>query len=535
MASLCPCGTGPRRAPGLKCLPCSVAWQKKRRASKRAAAEATPRFARALTGKRFLITSAQNATPVEPQFWAALKIAAKHLGAELVVIPLRYKNPTSVWSAQQERDDWWAEEVRPHLFNQRKKLGPNLVLVGDVKIQPTAVRPLSGFEALTGAESCIIGHPKMQFRSVPSPTGRFPKILSTTGSCTRRNTTDTKAGKLGAFHHFTGAVLVELDGRHFHLRQLNADRTTGEFIDLDKLYTPRDVKPAPPALGLVLGDTHARFADPVVDLATFGPGGIADTVRPSKVVFHDLLDGYSVNPHHEGNPFIAAAKGQSCMGGVLEEVRHAVQFVTDRCDGRQAVIVPSNHDNFLARWVISTDWRRSPANARFYLETALAMLKSTRMTAGGTVHADPFKHWVDKLKGAAPIRCLEADERFELGGVECGLHGDRGPNGARGSLRNLSRIGARVISGHSHTPGIEEGHYQCGTSTPLKLEYTRGPSSWLNTHCVVYANGKRSLITIIDGQWRAEEPEARREREREQRLHVARKELHRRLNLKRAA
>lgn len=494
-----------------------------------------PRFARALSAQRYLITSAQNATPVEPQFWAALKVAAKHLGAELVVIPLRYKNPTSVWSAQQEREDWWADEVLPFLFNQRKKLGPNLVLVGDVKIQPTATRPLSGFEALTGAESCIIGHPKMQFRSVPSPTGRFPKILSTTGSCTRRNFTDTKAGKLGAFHHYLGAVLVELDGKRFHLRQLNADRQTGEFIDLDTLYSPRGVRPAPPALGLVLGDTHARFADPAVDAATFGPGGIVDVVKPGKVVFHDLLDGYSVNPHHEGNPFIAAAKGSACMGGVLEEIKHAVQFVAERCHGRQAVIVPSNHDNFLARWVISTDWRQSPANARFYLETALAMLKSTRMTAGGTATADPFKYWVDKLKGRSPIRCLEADERFELGGVECGLHGDRGPNGARGSLRNLSRIGARVISGHSHTPGIEEGHYQCGTSTPLKLEYNRGPSSWLNTHCVVYANGKRTLITIVDGQWRAESAEGRREREREVRLAAGRKKIRQLMDAKRSA
>jgi hypothetical protein len=501
--SICPCGKGPRRAPGLKCLPCFTAWQKERRASKRAAAEAVPRFARPLKGRRFIVTSAQNATPVEPRVWAALKVAAKHLGAELVVIPLRYKNPTSRWTNEQQAGEWWAPEVVPHLFNQRKKLGPNLVLVGDVKIQPTAARPLSGFEALTGAESCIIGHPKMQFRAVPSPTGRFPKILSTTGSCTRKNFTDSKAGKLGAFHHFCGAVLVELEGRHFHLRQLNADAATGEFIDLDKLFTPEGVRRAPPALGLALGDTHARFNDPAVDAATFGPGGIVEVLNPRKIVYHDLLDGYSVNPHHEGNPFVALAKGAACMGSAREEVEHAVKFVADRTRGRSAVIVPSNHDNFLARWIIATDWRRSPGNATFYLETALAMVRSTRMGPGGTVHADPFKFWVDKLKGDASIRCLEADERFDLGGVECGLHGDRGPNGARGSLRNLSRIGARVTSGHSHTPGIEEGHYQCGTSTPLKLEYTRGPSSWLNTHCAIYANGKRSLITIIDGKWRA--------------------------------
>lgn len=29
-----------------------------------------------------------------------------------------------------------------------------------------------------------------------------------------------------------------------------------------------------------------------------------------------------------------------------------------------------------------------------------------------------------------------------------------------------------------------------------------GASSWLNTHCLLYANGKRSLINVIDGEWR---------------------------------
>ncbi len=466
--------------------------------------EAPPkRFTRPLDSECYIITSAQNATAIEGPFFETLKVAAKHLGAELVVIPLRYKNPTSVWSRNQESDEWWDPAVVPYLFNTRKKLGPNLVLVGDVKTQPTASSPLTGFESLTGAESCIIGHPKMQFRSVPVPTGRFPKILSTTGSCTKRNFTDTKAGKLGAFHHFLGAVIVELQGKRFHLRQINADRTDGSFTDLDKHYTPAGVKKAPPALGLVMGDTHARFTCPKVDAATFGPGGIVETLDPQALVFHDLFDGYATNPHHQGNPFVAQAKHQARLGSVREEIVHAVRFLQKRAAGRKAIVVSSNHDNFLARWIISTDWKTNPGNAAFYLETAAAMLASSKISPRGAEYADPFTYWVDKLKGSADIRCLGADESYKLADIECGLHGHQGPNGARGTLQNLSRLGARTITGHSHTPGIEEGGYAVGTSTPLKLEYTLGPSSWQNCHAVIYANGKRALILIIDGSWRA--------------------------------
>ncbi len=460
------------------------------------------RFTRPLDSKRYIITSAQNATDVEAPFFAALKVAAKHLKAELVVIPLRYKNPTSIWSAKQADEDWWDPAVVPYLFNVRKKLNENLVLVGDVKTIPTASSPLTGFESLTGAESCILGHPKMQYRSIPVPTGRFPKILSTTGSCTKRNFTDSKAGKLGAFHHCLGAVIVELQGKRFHLRQINADRTDGSFTDLDQHYTPDGVTKAPPALGLVMGDTHARFTCPKVDAATFGKRGIVELLDPEYLIWHDLFDGYATNPHHAGNPFIAQAKYQARLGSVKEEIDHAVKFLQDRSKGRKSIVVSSNHDNFLSRWIISTDWKTTPGNAAFYLETAAAMLASSKITARGAEYADPFAYWVEKLKGAAEIRCLGADESFKLADIECGLHGHRGPNGSKGTLKNLSRLGARTITGHSHTPGIEEGGYAVGTSTPLRLEYTSGPSSWLNAHVVTYASGKRAILVIVDGSWR---------------------------------
>ena len=71
----------------------------------------------------------------------------------------------------------------------------------------------------------------------------------------------------------------------------------------------------------------------------------------------------------------------------------------------------------------------------------------------------------------------------------------------RGTRLNRRRIGAKTIIGHSHSPGIEEGCYQAGTSTNLRLEYNLGPSSWLNAHVVLYGNGKRAILPIIDGLW----------------------------------
>ena len=490
--------------------------------------EKNPQFRRKLGGvKRFVITSAQNATPVHRGFWRALKAYCEENDAELVVLPIRYKNPTSKFSESQINEEFWIrdvalEEMGPgpdnmnpliwnqeadryvadkYLYNQRKKLCEHLVLLGDIKVQPTAVRPLSGFEAITHEESGIIGHTKLQLGTVATPQGKLPKIMTTTGACTIPNYTDSKAGKKGEFHHCIGAVAVDIVGSKFFMYQLNAT-PIGSFQHLDKVYTDQgEVEKNHHVEALVLGDTHRVDMDPDVEKATFDKGGMVDQLKPKYLVFHDLHDGKAVNHHERKNPFSQVMLRQENNQHAEEEVRDDITWLRKVIKGRfcQAVIVPSNHDDFLTRYLVDVDWRKDPDNAEFYLESALEAVRSIKR-GGGMIQIFPY--WVDRLKGDANIRCLQRDESFQIAGIELGLHGDRGPNGARGSRMNLRRIGVKSIIGHSHSPGIEEGCYQTGTSSLLRLSYNTGPSSWLHTHCVVYPNGKRTLVTIIDGKWR---------------------------------
>lgn len=460
-------------------------------------------FKRKLGGiQRLVITSAQNATPVHQGFLKALEHYCKANKAELVVIPIRYKNPTSRWTESQRNEEKWAQEVQPYLYNQRKNLSKNLVLLGDIKTRPTAEQPLLGFEGITHDQSGILGHSKLQLKTIPTPQNALPKILTTTGSVTEKNYTDSKAGKKGEFHHTFGACAVDIRGSIFHMRQINATND-GSFIDLEYEYLPTGKRrKAKRPLALVMGDTHCRFIDPQVAKATFAYDGIVETLDPEYLVWHDLLDAYARNPHHQNNPFIEIAKRQANMHLMEAEVREAVAFVEECTKKRKSIIVPSNHDDFFRRWILNTDWRKDPDNAGFYLETALRMVKSAKMEDHGAAYDDPFVFWFNKLKKNDDIQCLNMDESFMLGPIEVGYHGNLGPHGVRGTVRNLSRLGVRVVTGHGHSPAIEEGHYRTGTSTYLRLEYNQGPSAWLNTHCVVYANGKRSLINIIDGEWR---------------------------------
>jgi hypothetical protein len=469
----------------------------------------TPIFKRA-RGKAqvFVVTCAQNGTPRHKPFYAALEQYCNHRNAELLVIPTRYKNPTSRWTSSQENADTW-DVPQEHLLNTRFKLNRNIEVLGDIKTQPTAVDPLTGFESITAGESAILGHTKLQLRTVAAPQGRLPKILTTTGACTVPNYTDSKAGKLGEFHHTLGAAVVEVRGGAYHLRQINASKD-GSFYDLETLYGAdfsggkpwRD--PASRPLSLTMGDTHVRAIDKAVEKATFE--GIIPQLKPKALVWHDLCDGYAFNHHAVKNPFAPVERAALGQSSVSKEVQDSLQYLNDRTPADTlSVIVPSNHNDFLQRWIESNDWRLvGPMDREFYLETALEL---TRLAAKGDGHQaerlNAYIYWAKRyFEENANVRVLDYDESCMLGNIEHGMHGHHGPNGSRGSVRNLRRIGVKSNTGHSHSPEISEGAYRAGTSTVLRMGYNLGPSSWLNTHILTYANSKRTLLNIIDGEWR---------------------------------
>lgn len=468
--------------------------------------EAPQIFKRALKPvKVFVFTAAQNNTSVHAQFLESLKQCIKHRDAELIVQPIHYYNPTRRPAAGSEDDDsrkWWDPAVVPYLVNTRLPFHKNITFLGDIRIQPTASEPLTGLEGFTGAESTIVGHTKLQFKAVPTPGHKMAKVMTTTGAVTRANYSDSRAGAAGKFHHTLGAVIVEVDGPYFWLRHLNANGR-GEFTDLDVRYTPEGAFEAPRPAALVVGDVHVDAIDKDAEAATFGPHGMVEELKPEAIIYHDLVDNRAANPHDRKDPFIGVGKIRAAMNDVEAETRRAIKWAKNSTPPwATGWIVDSNHHRFLLRWLADTDWRQDPSNAEFYLQTALAVVQTSTYTPGGVKYTDPFRYWVEKYK-IPNVKCVP-ESGLTIAGITVDLHGDEGPNGIRGSIRNLRRIGTKTFVGHSHTPGINEGCYQVGTISLLQQEYNRGaPSSWLHTNGLIHADGKRQLVTIVDGRYRA--------------------------------
>jgi hypothetical protein len=482
---------------------------------------------------RYILTCAQNNTALHETAWLSLLQVAKFYSARLMVSRFTYDKSVGARSAKPGTDAsrdalWYDPRIAANVCDERVELAPGLVWCGEMNILPTAVRPLSGLEIYTGRRSGIFPHVKIALESIASGKNEGVKLNYTTGTVTQRNYIAKKAGLKADFHHCYGALLVEVDSEgSWWCRQLNAD-SEGTIYDLDKMFRPDGLRSGERVEAISWGDIHAASLDGDVFRASWGGDvtrryrptepSMIDTLRPKVQFMHDVLDFRSRNHHDFKNPHKRYQRHVEGTGDVREEVTGVAEFLgTAHRDWCQTVVVDSNHDDALTRWLREADYRDDPLNAEFFLEAQLAIFRSIRATETGrqpmlVPHNDFHTlEWAITHvapKAAPQVKYLRADESYVIcadasGGIECGMHGHLGANGARGSAAGFAKMGRKAIVGHSHQAGIVDGVYVGGVSAYLDQGYNRGPSSWSHSHVVCYPNGKRAIITIWNGKWRA--------------------------------
>lgn len=478
--------------------------------------------------KRFFITWAQCNTPVHERFLLNMEAYAKEFNAEIHVIAGRYKNPTSIYSkAAQNNDTRWHPRVIPYLDANRHDIHKYVSIMSDVKIQPTAVNPMNGLAGMSGINSCVFGAPKMQLETIPVLEGRKPKMMLTSGACTVENYTDSKAGKKGEFHHNLGFVVVEIkDDDTFFMRQVTADndgnfndlynniKFKGEAVpiifedvweemDFNTLYFQSDkvnwigktvIKRNKKIEALILGDIHYGHHDEEILDAT---SVLMDKLKPKHVILHDVFDGYSISHHEMKDPFAQHSKEVHNENNLQKEVDEMLEGLERFRKYKNVVIVRSNHDDFIDRWLKSGDWKKQPTykNSMVYMEYSIMLLKQYGNKA---------------VKGVIPeiinerfpeFITLGRSDSYHVGDWELGQHGDIGANGSRGSLNQFRKLNTKMVVGHYHSPGRKENVLAVGTSTKLRVGYNIGPSSWLQSHVLIHKDGKPQHINFINNEF----------------------------------
>lgn len=360
----------------------------------------------------------------------------------------------------------------------------------DTMIKASQINPLTGFnKKLSRDHSYILPSPKIRYLSIPN-TSKLPRFLCTTGSLTNGNyKLHTAQGRKANLEHQFGFVFIEIkNNKRFEIHQVEA-MVNGKFNYLDEYYSAgKKLKQQPEAL--VLGDIHWGETCPKTWKRTLK---MLEDLKPKRVILHDLFDGRSVNPHERDNyatRAIRATKNQDNLSDELKEIHRLIHSLSKRFPKIQFVVSESNHDLFLKRYVTEHNWlldgRNSIVASELFKPFVLGHKKPPLQMAIETIGDTPSN-----------FNFLLEDEEYRVSGIELGYHGHRGLNGSRGSSASFDRYNLKMITAHEHTPKMYANGCVVGTSTKLKLDYTKGASSWLNAHAILYKSGKYALLTLV--------------------------------------
>jgi hypothetical protein len=394
-----------------------------------------------------------------------------------------------------KKDEMYPQELQEHAdhFVSQYVLNNNLKAM-DLMLYPQQQQPLLGLDRIGQKDrSLIIAHPKQHMRSTPVSNRGLPHLLFSTGAITNPdNYAHTRAGMLAEQDHVCGGLIVEVeDDEVFHVRQFQAD-SKGGFCDLDSYYCG-DKKSKATVEAFILGDYHVGSEDPT---AVSAWQQVTKLVNPKRIFFHDFCDGLAVN-HHLDNNIVARLKRPEKFQNIeseLEEVKSALISWRVRFKTPEFYMVASNHDDFVNRYVSALKHFHNDKNFLVSNKMIEVMVKED---------ANPIE-WFLKQQGFVDpkTKWLRRDEDFKICGVQLASHGDKGPNGSKGSAQSLRNIGPAVC-GHFHSPFILSPLWIVGTTTRLNLDYTIGSaSSWMHSSCLLYSNGQRTMINSISGAWK---------------------------------
>lgn len=459
---------------------------------------------------RYILTSAQDDTEINKPFWNNLKAYAKYLGAEIKVAGFTYQK--GLYDDHAIATASYNSEIRPHMVFDRARITDNLLFISDANVLPTTVSPLAGWQIANCGDHVVVPSSRVALESIARMNSDDPRFAMSTGCITMPSYTPRAAGRKAIFHHTFGALLIEVDtdGEIFH-RHLLAD-SKGDFQDLSTYVKNGKIFHDIRTSSITWGDIHHDQLDQRIALASFGYDrenlkftgeySLLDELKPFCQVFHDTLDFNFKNHHKINNPIAMARLHALGKTSVVEEIKQAVNFVNgllrEDCTN---VVVESNHDSAIARWLLEDNGRIDPENAQAWHELNADWHKGVKVDGNFNITEHAFR----RAGLDDEIEFIRSGESYKVNEIEHGLHGDCGTSGSRGTPAQFRRFGRKVTSMHTHSPKIADGSYIGGVSGSLKMGYNeKGMTTWAHAHVLQYANNNRCMIIMSkDGRYKA--------------------------------
>lgn len=423
------------------------------------------RLSRALTamrdGERLVLTSAVSEAEVETGFLNALRAYNKENKAPLFIRPVNLETS----GLQKELLDADFAHVIINTIKLRQDLS-----VHNLKLLAKMVDPLTGTKKLGPGETRIFGHIQRRLETRASADATLETLFNmTTGAITKPNYLGGKylqerTGEFATERHFYGAIVLEKTSARravdipglgrFHIRMVEyVDEVNGKklenpyFMDLNRLYYANGKTEDVRLEALMFGDLHFGATDQHAALEA--KVKLIKKLNPKRIYTEDDYDGHEIN-HHERDRIIAQGMLALMRANSLEEglhyLRENLEAILEAAPTDSIVIRKrSNHPHWVERYLQGGWFMKESQNTSIGIELASAMNQGM----------DPIDYFLKKHMRPEIYRrvvTLKPGEPIYEGErpVLVSMHGDKGTNGAKGSMNSFIEATPAAIYGHTH-------------------------------------------------------------------------------------
>lgn len=427
----------------------------------------------------YIVFSIQNNAALVAPAVATARMMANQLGYELLPVACSYM------VGENDESDHLIMACEPAPV----WIGDENILLLNGDVLPTAKKPLNMARLLSGDRLLtILPHVKQQAESLPRAKGMPERWALTTGTLCAPRYRVSRAGSEASADHVIGFTVIHDDGS---FDQVQLDQDGQGFYRSLPINEYGFADPVGDAV-LIAGDIHAEKLD---DNELENVIQLACETLAGHVVLQDLLDFTSRNHHNRGSGLFLASQQGRTVADDVSDAGSVISLLLTETEA-QIVIVNSNHDRALDRWLEETDPRQDPVNLPLWCD--LQKPRYETALEGGKDNQIPLER---ALRLVAPdldynrITFLNRDESFMVHGVELANHGDVGINGSRGGYAAFERLGGSYVIGHSHS-GYKNGKRVAvaGVTGSFDMGYNVGASSWSHSHVVVCNDGSMQII-----------------------------------------
>jgi hypothetical protein len=434
--------------------------------------------------KRYLVSAIVPGQKVNEVFMQSIELYCKKEKAELILLVMRGIKKDDVFS--KDVYDKYSKYFHTELtFNSNLKAMDFLLL-------PQQIISLTGLDRIARSNSVIVAHTKQEHVTIPVRITEYPHIMWSTGVVTYPNYGDDRIGKIAMQDHTCGGLIVEVvDNKIYHVRNFQADKN-GYFAVFNKWY--RKDKITNIKVNIVMGDIHCGAEDPI---AISQSKQLIKELDCKYIYFNDLFDGRSVNHHEDFNIYAQYTRPvhQQTLEDELNYLGNFLQDFTKGIEDRTFIVVPSNHNDFVSRWLAEGKFVfGSPKNAKLGAELFTHYLDGE----------DPIEYYLKSRNFIKNIKIHFATRNEELKSFEHTIiHGDKGVGAGKGSAKSFDKCYDKNISAHGHSPKRFRSSSVVGINCDPNQPYIAGTGSgWMATDGLSYENGTDSLINKIKGSYK---------------------------------